>query len=114
MAQAPDLADAFKRCWRIVRMDTWPDKFLDIAEPAHITFDGEDHGEVAFVSVKGWLDVRYVRLDGEPCAEFSWEGKDKKRRVCGRGWAALGTGGRLVGEIFIHKGDSSGFVADPG
>ena len=70
--------------------------------------------KLAFVSVKGWLDVRYVRRDGEPCAEFSWEGKKSKHHACGRGWASFGTGGRLVGEIFIHKGDSSGFVAEPG
>ena len=29
-----------------------------------------------------------------------------------RGWAALGGAGRLVGHIFIHKGDDSGFVAE--
>ena len=30
----------------------------------------------------------------------------------GRGWAVLGTAGRLVGHLFIHKGDDSGFVAE--
>jgi len=30
----------------------------------------------------------------------------------GRGWAALGGAGRLVGHIFIHRGDRSGFVAE--
>ena len=30
----------------------------------------------------------------------------------GRGWAALGRAGRLVGHIFIHRGDRSGFVAE--
>ncbi len=30
----------------------------------------------------------------------------------GRGWAALGTAGRLAGHIFIHKGDDSGLVAE--
>ena len=46
-----------------------------------------------------------------PCAEFSWEGFDDGTAASGRGWA-LGGAGRLVGHIFIHKGDDSGFVAE--
>jgi hypothetical protein len=30
----------------------------------------------------------------------------------GRGWAPLGSAGRLAGHIFIHKGDDSGLVAE--
>jgi hypothetical protein len=33
-------------------------------------------------------------------------------RLCGRGWVILGTAGRLVGHIFIHNSDDSGFVAE--
>ena len=40
---------------------------------------------------KAPYDQRIIRRDGSP--------------VSGRGWAALGTAGRLVGHIFIHKGD---------
>lgn len=29
-----------------------------------------------------------------------------------RGWFALGTAGRLVGHIYIHNGDDSGFVCE--
>src|SRR3954466_12025416 len=32
--------------------------------------------------------------------------------ACGRGWVILGTAGRLVGHIFIHNSDDSGFVAE--
>ena len=31
--------------------------------------------------------------------------------IRGRGWVILGTAGRLVGHIFIHNSDDSGFVA---
>ena len=58
------------------------------------------------------LDVRYGSRDGTACAEFSWEGFDDGSPASGRGWAALGTAGRLVGHIFIDKGDDSGFVAE--
>jgi hypothetical protein len=42
----------------------------------------------------------------------SWEGFDDGSPASGRGWATLDTAGRLVGRIFIHKGDDSGFVAE--
>ena len=79
---------------------------------AHITFSGKDGGELVFIAVDADLDVRYGSRDGAACAEFSWEGFDDGSPASGRGWVALGTTGRLVGHIFIHKGDDSGFVAE--
>lgn len=64
-----------------------------------ITFKGASEGEIVFGAVKGWLDVRYGTRDGSACAEFSWQGNDEGDPVCGRGWVALGTAGRLVGHI---------------
>jgi hypothetical protein len=73
-----------------------------------LTFSGKDRGELAFLAVEADLAAR----DGADCAEFSWEGFDDGTAASGRGWAALGGAGRLVGHIFIHKGDDSGFVAE--
>ena len=70
--------------------------------------------EIAFGALKGFLDVRYGARDGSACAEFSWEGQDENDPACGRGWAALGTAGRLVGHFYIHNGDDSGFVCERG
>jgi hypothetical protein len=97
--RSPTFARAFAGRWRIAEMDGWED--LDLLEPAHITFVGKDGGELG-----------YGARDGSACAEFSWEGSDDNSHASGRGWAALGTAGRLVGHIFIHKGDDSGFVAE--
>ena len=41
--------------------------------------------------------------------EFSWEGNDEEDHAFGRGWAVL-DGDELQGMIFIHCGESSGFV----
>ena len=76
MKRQPAFAKAFKGRWRIVEMDTWPDDYLDLVEPAHISFKGTSDGELAFGAVKGWLDVRYGTRDGSACAEFSWEGQN--------------------------------------
>jgi hypothetical protein len=114
MKRQSTIAKAFIGRWRIVEMDTWPDDdYLNLVEPAHITFDDGSDGEIAFGALKGWLDVRYGSRDGAACAEFSWEGHDETDSVCGRGWVALGTAGRLIGQFYIHNGDESGFVCEP-
>jgi hypothetical protein len=69
---------------------------LDLLEPAHITFTGKGDGEFVFVAVEADLDVRCGSRDGSACAEFSWEGSDDNSHASGRGWAALGTAGRLA------------------
>lgn len=112
MARRPAFAPAFAGRWRIVEMDTWPDDVLDVGGEAHIVFTGGSDGEIAFVAVKAFLDVRYGARDGSATAEFTFEGFDEGDPVSGRGWASLGTAGRLVGHVYIHKGEDSGFVCE--
>src|SRR4051794_15043173 len=108
MAMVPGFAKAFAGCWRIVEMDNWDSDFLDLAEEAHLTFEGKSDGKTAFGALKGFLDVRYGARDGSASAEFSWEGHDENDPACGRGWVMMGTAGRLVGHFYIHNGDDSG------
>lgn len=111
MARRPAFAKAFMGRWRIVEMDQWDDDYLDLVGPAFISYSPQDCA-FAFGAVKGWLDVRYGTRDGSACVEFSWEGMNDADQASGRGWAALGTAGRLVGHLFIHDSDDSGFVAE--
>lgn len=108
--RTPAFARAFAGRWRITEMDQWED--LDLIEPAHITFKGANSGEIVFGAIEADLDVRYGSRDGVACAEFCWEGSDDNTHASGRGWATSGTAGRLVGHIFIYKGDDSGFVGE--
>ena len=112
MAKVPAFAKAFAGRWRIVETDVWDNEFLDLVEQAHITFSGSGDGEIVFGALTADLDVRYGSRDGSACAEFSWQGSDDGEEACGRGWATFGTAGRLVGHIYIHKGDDSGFVCE--
>ena len=112
MAKVPTFAKAFAGRWRIVEMDVWDNDFLDEVEEAHIIFKGPAGGEIAFGALNGDLDVRYGARDGSACAEFSWEGLDDNDQASGRGWATLGTAGRLLGHFYIHKGDDSGFIGE--
>ena len=80
--------------------------------PAFLDIKGQD-GEMRFIAVMAWLDICYDARGGEPIAEFSWEGVDEGDQRNGRSWLVQGTAGRLVGQIFFHKGDDSGFVCEP-
>jgi len=112
MARVPAFAKEFAGRWRIVEMDNWDNSFLDLVAEAHLSFKGAGDGEIAFGALKGYLDARYGTRDGSACVEFSWEGQDENDHVCGRGWAMIGTAGRLVGHFYIHNGDDSGFVCE--
>ena len=108
--RTPSFAQAFAGRSRITEMDEWDE--IDLLGAAHIAFTGTDAGKLQFLAIEADLDVRYGSRDGAACAEFSWEGFDDGTSASGRGWVALGTAGRLVGHIFVHKGDDSGFVAE--
>jgi hypothetical protein len=97
--------------WRIVEMDRWDQEALDLVGPATVEF-GRDHtAGFRFVAVEAWMDCRRVLRGGHPAVEFSWGGSDDGDPASGRGWATLADGGSLVGHIWFHMGDDSGFRA---
>ncbi len=103
--------DAFFGAWRIVHMDVWDTDYLDLVAPAQITFEADGDGEFQFGTVHGWLDCRFGQRDGQSSVEFSWEGFNDTDPACGRGWAALISGVRMNGHLFIHTSDDSPFSA---
>ena len=66
-------------------MDLWDQDAIDLVEPGFIAFNGEE-GEMRFIAVRAWLDVRYATRDNLPIAEFTWEGVDDGDQRSGRGW----------------------------
>ena len=101
------LAAPFQGKWRIAEMDSGTTR----RSTSFIAFKGQE-GEMRFIALTAWLDVRCDARNGGPVAEFSWEGDDEGDQRSGRGWVALGTAGRLVGHVYIHRGDNSGFVCE--
>ena len=106
------LAAPFQGRWRIAEMDLWDLDALDLVAPASLEITGSQ-GEMRFIAVRAWLDIRYATRAGGPVAEFSWEGVDEGDQRSGRGWIEPGTAGRLVGHLYFHIGDDSGFVCEP-
>jgi hypothetical protein len=95
------LAAPFQSRWRIAEMDLWDNDALDLVVPAFLEIKGQE-GQMRFIAVTAWLDIRYDARAGGPSAEFSWEGVDEDDQRSGRGWVAPGTAGRLVGHFYFH------------
>ena len=81
-------------------------------QPGFIEFSEDGLGSLGFIAVTGDLDCRAADRDGQPGAEFSWQGSDEGDDASGRGWAALNPDGTLEGHIYFHLGDDSAFRAE--
>ncbi len=93
--------------WRIVEADLWDTDYLDLVEPAHITFHDDGSGEFAFGAVNGGLDCAY----GQRTIFFTWAGFDEMDEVNGAGSAELDDDDTLSLEICFHLGDEAEFKA---
>ncbi len=89
--------------WRIVEADLWASDYLDLVEPAHITFHDNGQGEFAFGAVNGGLDCEHARR----IIFFTWAGFDEMDQVSGSGSAELDDDGTLSIEISFHLGDEA-------
>lgn len=97
--------------WQIVEMDLWDRDAIDLLGPAFIEIRAAGTGSFRFIAVEGDIDGRHIERDGHPAIEFSWVGTDDCEDASGRGWALVETDGSLVGHIYFHHGDDSGFRA---
>ena len=92
-------------------MDLWDREAIDLVGPAFIEIARDGRGRFQFIAVHGVIDGRHVERDGRPAVEFTWDGFDEGDRVSGRGWVQLCPDDALVGHIYFHDGDDSGFRA---
>ena len=101
----------FRGRWRIVDSEMWALDALDLVKPAEISFGADQGGELQMIALGADVDYRVVERDGRSRVEFLWSGFDDGDPCCGRGFAEL-DGDRIVGMLFIHRGDQSSFVAE--
>ncbi|HLO41189.1 MAG TPA: hypothetical protein VK176_09215 [Phycisphaerales bacterium] len=92
-------------------MTLWDNDFMDAEVPAFIEFRGEGRGAFQFGYVSCQIDWQSEPRQGRSGAVFTFEGNDEMDPTSGRGWAAIGPDGSLVGKLHFHRGDTSGFSA---
>jgi len=104
---------AFIGYWKIIDMEVWGPDDIDLVVPGFLEFERvDDHvmGQFQFGTVVGWLDCRLREVGGESFVEWSWEGQNDNDPGCGRGWAKF-ENGKLVGRLYLYRGDDSAFQA---
>lgn len=106
--KAKQPANPFRGRWVIDSMDAWDVETGD--EEAFLEIRNRQLGYLQFAAIRGEVDYRVRERDGITVLEFTWEGGDDGFPVSGRGRAVIDQG-RLCGEIHMHRGDESKFVA---
>ena len=71
--------------WRIVEADLWDRDYLDLIEPAYMSFAKNGRGEFAFGGVNATMELEY----GQRIVFFNWTGFDEGDEICGSGSAEL-------------------------
>ncbi|MBF0561012.1 MAG: hypothetical protein HQL37_03130 [Alphaproteobacteria bacterium] len=89
--------------WRIVEADQWDQDYLDLVEPAYITFGADGHGEFAFGALNAGLTLEYART----IIFFRWSGSDEGTEITGTGSAELNDDGVLEIELSFDDGDDA-------
>jgi len=89
--------------WRIVEADLWDRDYLDLVEPAYMTFAKNGRGEFAFGVVNATMELGY----GQRIVFFNWTGFDEGDEICGSGSAELEDDGTIEIELSFHNGDDA-------
>jgi hypothetical protein len=89
--------------WRIVKADLWDRDYLDLVEPACISFGKGGRGEFAFGAVHGDMELEY----SPSMIFFTWAGFDEMDEVSGSGSAELDDAGDLEVDLSFHLGDDA-------
>lgn len=88
--------------WRIVEADLWDRDYLDLVEPARISFGRNGRGEFAFGAVHGDMELEYAPR----AILFTWQGFDEMDDVSGSGSAELDND-TLEVKLSFHLGDDA-------
>jgi hypothetical protein len=90
--------------WRIVEADLWERDYLDLVEPAYMSFGKNGRGEFAFGALDATMELGY----GQRIVFFDWTGFDEGDEICGgSGSAELEDDGTIEIEISFHNGDNA-------
>ena len=89
--------------WRIVQADLWDRDYLDLVEPAYVTFNDDGRGEFAFGVVNATMELEYAKR----IVFFTWLGFDEGDEVSGSGSAELGDDGTVEIELSFDDGDDA-------
>jgi hypothetical protein len=86
-----------RRRWSLTR------DYLDLVEPAYMSFAKNGRGEFAFGAVDATMELGY----GQRIVFFNWTGFDEGDEIYGSGSAELEDDGTIEIELSFHNGDDA-------
>jgi hypothetical protein len=89
--------------WRIVEADLWDGDYLNLVEPAYMSFAKNGRGEFAFGAADATMELGY----GQRIVFFNWTGFDEGDEIRGSGSAELEDDGTIEIELSFHNGDDA-------
>lgn len=89
--------------WRITEADIWDREYLDMLDPAQISFESNGNGTLNFGCVKASLDCEHAGT----LIYFNWQGFDEMNEASGDGSAELMENGQIEIELRFHIGDEA-------
>ncbi len=104
-------SNEFAGLWHIYEMSEWDKDYFNMEVQAYIKIEKSGSGEFQFGLVFGSMDRRIVNHPDGKRFEFTWNGNDECDEASGSGWLSLKGTDEIEGEIRIHDGDCSGFMA---
>lgn len=97
--------------WHIYEMSMWDEKYFNMLVQAYIKVDEKGFGNFQFGLVVGDIDGAIVKEASGEKFEFTWSGSDECDEASGSGWLKLKDENTSEGNITLHYGDSSTFMA---
>ena len=94
---------------RILEADLWDRDYLDLVEPAYISFADDGHGVIPFGALNAGLDCAY----GASIIFFTWFGFDEMDEVTGSGNAELNDDGTIDIDFSHHLGHENPAQSPP-
>lgn len=89
--------------WRITEADLWDGDYLDMMDPAQITFESNGHGTLDFGCLNAALNCEY----SHQIIFFNWQGCDEMTEVSGEGSAEITDNDQIEIEFRFHQGDEA-------
>ncbi len=102
----------FAGTWHITEMENWNEAYFNMEVQAYLKINQKGSGDFQFGLVTGQINGEIAKDESGETLEFTWEGGDENDEASGSGWLKLKDENTLEGEIKIHQGDSSLFLAE--
>ncbi len=102
----------FAGTWHITEMENWNEAYFNMEVQAYLEINQKGSGDFQFGLVTGQINGEIAKDESGETLEFTWEGGDENDEASGSGWLKLKDKDTLEGEIKIHQGDSSLFLAE--